>query len=264
MPRLVVISYNIRLDTPRDGPLAWPHRKKGVIDLLRRRRPDICGIQEALPHQLHDLVDGLRCKWVGLAREDGWRRGEFNPILYRRERFELLQTQTFWLSRRPHLPGSRSWDAALPRIVTWARLREESGGELVVFNTHFEYEGESARNQSARRLPRQVSEIAGDTPSVVIGDFNALEASQAYRLLTRRAPEGGVQLFDARYRGESAGEGPSASTNDWHTLDPKESRIDYAFLTQEFEIHRHQLLEDRLPSGCFPSDHLPLEVELSW
>lgn len=261
---LILLSYNLRLDTTRDGPHAWPCRKNAVIKLLRKLQPDICGLQEALPHQLREVVRGLGCSWVGLARDDGWKSGEYNPILYQPQRLELVQTNTYWLSETPHIPGSLGWDAQLPRIVTWARLRERaSGRELVVFNTHLEWEGEGARVESARRLPAQVAEIRRDAPAVLLGDFNTTEDAPPYRLITR--PEDpALGLLDARYLSRTPHQGPTASTNDWQVLDAPETRIDYVFVTRKLDVLSHRLVDERTLPGNFPSDHLPLEVRLEF
>ncbi len=262
---LSVVSYNLRLDTPKDGEHGWSARREFVIGQLRRLAPDLCGIQEVLPHQLNDVAGALAgYAWVGLAREDGWRRGEFTPIFYRTERFELLQTQTFWLSETPDQPGSLSWDALLPRVVTWARLADRSSGRRFChFNTHLEYDGQTARRQSAGILRRETARIAGVDPLILSGDFNTQEGSDTYLRLTVPRPGAPPPLADARYSSETPHEGPTASTNDWRRLAGHGSRIDYLFTCDAFRVRRHRLIDERMPSGLYPSDHLPLEVRLA-
>ena len=90
---------------------------------MARHRPDLLGGQELLRHQLADLAARLPdYAWLGAGRDDGADGGEFNPIFYRRERLEPLDSGTFWLSPEPARPGSRGWGAACPRVVTWARF----------------------------------------------------------------------------------------------------------------------------------------------
>ena len=127
---LRVMSFNIRYDEPRDGENAWVNRKRRVADVIRFHKADLVGVQEALIGQLEDLeklIPGFgRC---GVGRTDGKLGGEFSAILYRNARFRLLECRTFWLSDSPETPGSRGWDAALPRIVTWARFRDRDSPE---------------------------------------------------------------------------------------------------------------------------------------
>jgi len=117
---LTVMSYNIRYDNPADGINAWPHRTDAVAEMSGPRYgTDIAGLQEALRHQIDQLQDRLPdYRWVGVGRDDGLDRGEFSPIFYHTDRLQLLATNTFWLSETPDIPRSRSWDAAITRIVT--------------------------------------------------------------------------------------------------------------------------------------------------
>ena len=120
--------------------------------------------------------------WCGVGRDDGKEAGEYSAILYRKSRFRLLKTETFWLSPEPDKPGSKGWDAAYPRIVTWARFRDlVSGRTFFHFNTHFDHRGERARVESASLILRKVGEIARDQPFLLTGDFNVRDT----RKLTR-------------------------------------------------------------------------------
>lgn len=252
---MTVMSYNIRLDTAADGINAWPYRKDAVAEMIGPKyQGDIIGLQEVLRRQLDDIQERLPdYAWVGVGRDDGRDRGEFSPILYREERFRLLATNTFWLSETPELPGSRSWDAAITRIVTWARFEDVSTGrQFTVFNTHFDHRGEQARIESSRLLIDRFAEIAGDAPFILTGDLNVSESEQAYRILA----DSGL-LADARYASESGHQGPTASFNDWVTLRADESRIDYVFVSSGIRVLTHHILDDRY-DGRFPSDHLPV------
>jgi len=256
---LTVMSYNIRYDNPADGINAWPYRTDAVAEMSGPKYgTDIAGLQEALRHQIDQLQDRLPdYKWVGVGRDDGLDRGEFSPIFFRSERLQLLATNTFWLSETPDIPRSRSWDAAITRIVTWARfLDRHDEREIYVFNTHFDHRGEQARIESSRMLAQAITRIAGDNPVVLLGDLNVPESSEAYAVLAS-AP----MLHDARYRSETGHSGPTASFNDWETLRPDESRIDYVFTTDHFSVLSHKILDDRY-DGRFPSDHLPVLAEI--
>ena len=86
----------------------------------------------------------------------------------------LLWDATFWLSPTPGVAGSQGWDAALPRIATWARLRDrQSGRSFVIVNTHFDHMGETARRESARLVVARAQGLADGAPLAVTGDLNA-------------------------------------------------------------------------------------------
>jgi len=254
-----IMSYNIRFDNPEDGINSWPNRSHHVVHLIEEvYRPDLIGIQESLHHQLLELDDALEdYSWVGAGRSDGHMAGEFSPIFYNREKFELLQTNTFWLSETPDIPGSLSWDAAITRIVTWARFRvRASDREFTLFNTHFDHLGTESRKESAELLLEYAKRISDNGPAIITGDLNVTEQSEVYKIL-----QNDPAVKDARYASQIDHEGPTASFNNWLELRGTESRIDYIFVKSDIEVLRHQIADDRY-DGRFPSDHLPVVADI--
>lgn len=167
-PQIRTISYNIRYNNPDDGVNAWPNRKDHVADMISKYRSDVAGPQEVLRDQLDDLQERLpEFAWVGKGRDDGKNAGEFAPVFYRTDRFELLEDSVFWLSEEPDVSGSKSWDTALTRIVTWALFREKKTNQkFYVFNTHFDHRGELAQHMSARILVKRISKIDENIPVI--------------------------------------------------------------------------------------------------
>ncbi|MDR1501975.1 MAG: endonuclease, partial [Prevotella sp.] len=54
---LNVATYNLRMDTPRDGKNSWVHRKGMVKGLIRFHDFDIFGTQEGFIHQINDILE---------------------------------------------------------------------------------------------------------------------------------------------------------------------------------------------------------------
>jgi len=122
-----VMSFNIRYNSPSDGKNAWPNRKQMVAQTIRFHKVDIIGVQEALYNQILDLQSLLpEYDWRGVGRDDGQKKGEFTPIFYKKDCFHVIQTGNFWLSEDPDRPGSRDWDAACPRLVTWIEFKDKT------------------------------------------------------------------------------------------------------------------------------------------
>lgn len=257
---LRVMTFNIRYDEPRDGVNAWPKRRTRVADVIRFHKADIVGVQEALIGQLRDLETLLPAfSWIGVGRSDGKESGEFSAILYQRSRIQLIETKTFWLSETPDVPGSVGWDAALPRIVTWAKLRDRASKKIFYhFNTHFDHRGEIARRESASIILRKIEEIAGSSPLVLTGDLNIREDTEAYRTLKNGTPK--VKLSDARYSSLSGHFGGDSTFNDFKELTPG-MRIDYIFVREEIKVREHGILSDQW-NGLWASDHLPVLAEI--
>ncbi|RYZ56708.1 MAG: endonuclease/exonuclease/phosphatase, partial [Chitinophagaceae bacterium] len=115
---LQVMTFNIRLNTERDSLNAWPHRKDNVAAQILFHDVHLLGVQEALHNQMVDLKERLpQYKSVGVGRDDGKEKGEYSAIFYDTTRLQVLQSNTFWLSLTPEVAGSKSWDAAITRIV---------------------------------------------------------------------------------------------------------------------------------------------------
>lgn len=263
LPPLVpvtVMTYNIRFNNPDDGPNAWPKRREAVIGLISKYDPDLFGLQEALIDQIHDIHDGLgHYSWFGVGRDDGVARGEFSPVFYRDERFDLLDGATFWLSETPDVPGSMGWDAACPRVVTWVKLQDRSSGEILFFfNTHFDHMGDTARMESARFLMEKIREIAGDYSVVVTGDFNLKESEGPYFILTDESKD--FHLTDTRHQVNPA-EGPDYTYMGFDFVGEPGEIIDYIFVRNFKEVFSHRIITDNT-NGIYPSDHLPVMVKI--
>lgn len=258
---LKLMTYNIRYDNPGDGVNSWTQRKEFVSSLIQFHGADIVCIQEGLIQQVEYLRHALPgFEYCGRGRDDGKEAGEFSAIFFRNEVVDLLGDSTFWLSPTPAVP-SKGWDAALPRIATWASFRLKSSGRpFFVFNTHFDHIGETARRESARLLVEQIQRIAGKEPSIVAGDFNSTEQDSAYRILVG-AIAGGPLLRDSFRisRLPHYGVAPTFFGFDARTSDPGQ-RIDFVFVTEGVTVLRHGTLTD-FREGRFPSDHLPVLME---
>ena len=257
---LRVMSFNIRYDEPRDGVNAWPNRKTKVADVIRFHKADIVGVQEALLSQLGDLEKLLPdFAWCGVGRTDGKEAGEYSAILYNKSRFQLLETNTFWLSETPDRPGSMGWDAAYPRVVTWAKFKDRvSKKTFIHFNTHFDHRGEKAQKESAALILKKVGEIAGRFPFVLAGDLNVTEDSEAYKTL--KNGNSTTRLADAKYASTHGHFGGDSTFNEFKELQPGR-KIDYIFVREGMLVTEHGVLSDRW-NGLWASDHIPVIAEI--
>lgn len=261
-----VMSFNIRFDNPDDGENAWPHRRDWVGELIREHQVDVLGLQEALKSQIDDLQQRLpKYAWYGVGRDDGQEAGEFAPIFYRTDRFELVDKGHFWLCEKPDEPGRKDWEAACTRITTWVALREKAaankpGREQYFFNTHFDHESVEAREKSAELIRTRIAAIE-DGPVVLTGDFNCRSSSHPITLLTAKTDgEDQATLRDAYELGKDLHQGPRGTWNGFRAVSP-EHRIDFVFVSPQWQVTGHQILDQRR-DGRFPSDHLPVLAEL--
>ncbi len=261
--RAKVLTFNIRYGTASDGPNHWTHRKDMVIDLIQRGGYDFVGLQEALRFQIDAIREALPYfQEIGVGREDGKQAGEYSAILYDGHRWKALESGTFWLSDTPTVPGSRSWGNLIPRIVTWGRFSEgQTGRELYVFNTHFDHQSQSSREQSAAMLARRVAERRPAAPVVVTGDFNAAETNPAIRLLKGESSGAPIRLVDT-FR-QLYPDAENVGTFHGFRGGTSGSKIDYVFVEPGAHVTHAEILHDSRDVR-YPSDHYPVMAEIEW
>ena len=280
--KLNVASYNIRQANSGDAKAGngWERRAPIVCQLIRFHDFDIFGSQEVYNSQLNDMLERLpEYSYIGVGRDDGETKGEYSPIFYKKERFQLLKSGHFWLSENTDYPN-KGWDAVLPRICTWGQFKDkESGLRFWFFNLHMDHVGVEARRQSALLVLDKIKEMCGKDPVILTGDFNVDQRHQSYAVLK----DSGI-LEDSYLKAEI-----NYSTNGtFNDYDPNlftDSRIDHIFVSPMFKVERYGVLTDSywtkkdsgktVNSANFPkevsladyelrvpSDHYPVKVEL--
>jgi endonuclease/exonuclease/phosphatase family metal-dependent hydrolase len=257
--KLTVMTYNIRYDNPEDSTNSWQNRRVFVGSQIKFYHPDIVGLQEVLNMQL-SFLDSVNSGYghVGVGRDDGLAMGEYNPILYDANKFIVNQSGTFWLSQTPDTV-SVGWDAALPRICTYALLHHRSYDlDIWVFNTHFDHLGEEARIYSADLITQSIDSLNRNhnLPVILMGDFNTTDYNEGY------TPFSNAQLNDTRLMSlQQPTFGPEGTFNNFEILKPATQRIDYIFVNQKINVIKYGVLSDSR-AGKYPSDHFPVLVEL--
>lgn len=263
--KLKIMSFNIRYGTADDGPNVWPVRKNLVFDIFKNHQPDIVGLQESLRFQLDEIQENLPGQYteIGVGRDDGKQTGEYSPILYRTDRFDMIDSGTFWFSDTPEIPGSKSWGNNIPRICTWAILEIKPDStmqtqQIYVYNVHLDHQSQASRERSTQFLAQKVAAIKADNPIIIVtGDFNAGEDNPAITSLIAS-----MGLLDAyriiHFAAENTGTFNSFSGN---TNGPK---IDYIFLSDlnnKLKVLDAQILHDN-NNNRYPSDHFPVTADI--
>jgi len=283
--KLVVASYNIRYANSSDSinGNGWNSRCPVITDLLNFNNFDIFGLQEVLDIQLKDLKDNLSTyAYVGVGRDDGKTAGEYAPIFYKKDKFEMIDSGTFWLSENTDYPN-KGWDAVLPRICSWGKFREKSKGQIIwFFNLHMDHIGVKARKESAKLVLKQINKKCNDGDIVILtGDFNVDQTNESYAVLHDSGLlKDSYELAKIRYA-------TNGTFNAFNTNLKTNSRIDHIFIAGPVTVDRYAILTDsyrgkiekstkindpNFPKEVFleqyiarlPSDHFPVRVELSY
>lgn len=254
---LVIMTFNIRMNTPADGQNAWPLRKDKAASQILFHHVGILGVQEALHEQMVDLGQLLPgYKYAGVGRDDGQTKGEYSAIFYDESRLEAMKSNTFWLSETPDVPGSKGWDAAITRIVTWVYFKDKkTGKKFYAFNTHFDHIGKIARAKSAELLLTKINEIAGKETVLLTGDFNATPEDDPIRIVSDSTNP--LHLFNSIFYSEQPHYGPTGTFNGWQPAERDDNPIDYIFFKGKLKVKQHATLSQTW-KGRFSSDHFPV------
>lgn len=253
-------SFNIRYDNKDDKKkgLGWDSRRDTLANYILACDMDIVGMQEVLHNQLKDLQARLpEYGFVGVGRDDGKTKGEYAPIFYKKEKFEVLDSGTFWLSQYPDSVGFIGWDGACCRIATWAKMKDKQTGRIFMsINTHFDHVGVEARRKGALLIIDKIRQIVGDAPAVLTGDFNVDCHSEAYRTITTND----FVLRDAHVIAEKSS-GPHYTYHNWgRQTGLNNLKIDFVFVTKDVKVLRSQIPYIHTENVAHPymSDHQPV------
>ena len=261
MSRLTVATFNVRYGTAADGPDHWEHRWPVFGDVVAALGADVLCLQEALTFQLahaHHVLPGFRS--VGVCRTNGQvgtGGGEMVPVLWRADRLELVDAGHFWLSPEPHLPGRIGWDAAHPRMATWAALRFAARPAALfhVINTHLDYRGPVSREEGARLIARRVAALGPHVPVLVTGNFNGAEDGPPYAVFRAAG-------FADAYRVAHPDRDPAVEgTFHQFTGSRLGERVDWVLASPHWHV-RGCRIDHSTRDGRFPSDHFPVVADL--
>ncbi len=255
---LKLITYNIRLDIAEDGVNDWSHRKVFFTSQIQFYEPDIFGVQEAKPNQVIDISTLLKqYDKVGMARE-GEGKGESCNIFFKKERFKVKESNTFWLSETPN-EISKGWDAACNRICTYALFKDKKTKiNFWVFNTHLDHVGEEARTKGIELILSKIELINSQKyPVFFMGDFNSVPDNDRIIQLKK-------VMNDCREISKEKPFGPSGTFNDFKHDQAVTKLIDYIFTSKNntIAVLKYAVLSDSKDLK-YPSDHLPVCVEIN-
>lgn len=250
---MTVMSFNVLCSGKNE--LAWQKRIPLVVRTIRKADPDTFGVQEAHIGWMRALKAAFPdYDYVGVGRDNGKKRGEFAAVFFKKTKYQVMDSGSFWLNETPDIP-KKGWDAACIRICSYAELKEKKTGRTFVhMNTHLDHVGSIAMQNGAELIAERAAAFGSDVPVILTGDMNA-EPDAAPCQTFRNAG-----FTDAR---DAAAICDKAYT--YHDYQPDNpivhSVIDYVFVKGDISVRKHKVIRKKI-DGCFPSDHFPVVAEL--
>ena len=184
-------------------------------------------------------------------------------ILFKKDRFELVEEERFWLSETPDEP-SYGWDAQYPRIYISTVLRDKKNNKTFrVGTTHIEANENVAKGQQRKMVVDYTRD--SKEPAILCGDFNFDATHSLYLYCINTLND--CRTLDpnatttASYNGYNFD--GKALDNDGNVKDGYGYPIDQIFVKRNtFTVHSYDVLNYQI-DGMFSSDHYPVLVELS-
>ena len=240
-----IMSFNVR-----DGEF---DREEIVPQVIADYMPDSVGLQECegtwyltLKTYLPDYTI------VGVGRLTGLPLiGESTAIMFRNDKYKLVDSGTFWLSETPFIV-SKGWDANYPRTCTWVVLENlETGEQYAHVNTHLDNGGSLAREKGLEMVLEKAASF--DMPVVITGDFNLGKNSELYNFMTSGEFSDVAEIaVSADAGGTAHGYGGGIGTNPIDFIlsnDKVDSVLTYRIMREKYN--------DR-----YPSDHYPIYSDM--
>ena len=240
-----IMSYNVRA-----GEF---DREEIVPQVVADYMPDSIGFQECegtwyltLKTYLPDYTIVGVGRWTGVPLI-----GESTAIMYRNDKYKLIDSGTFWLSETPFIV-SKGWDANYPRTCTWVVLENiETGEQYAHFNTHLDNGGAVAREKGLEIILEKAS--AYDMPVVITGDFNLSKGSDLYNVMVSGEFSDVATVAEVADSGGTAhGYGGGIGTNP----------IDFILVNEQVEsVLTYKIMREKY-NDRYPSDHYPIYSDI--
>lgn len=247
-----IVSFNIRC-CDDDGGNSIEERSKRLFQVLNSISPDVIGFQEYRP-QWEDYIKNyfskdydMFCKYRSETSNDV----EASPILWKRDKYDLVKSGYFWLSDTPEIE-SKGWDEKYDcyRMCAYVILKDKNSGTIFnLMNTHFGF-GDNGQVSSANLIYEKSKSISG-YPTLLVGDFNMTMESAGYKAMTKVFTDVNEVTIKSRI-------------GTYHGYNPEKisQLIDYCFIDDKIIPKTMRIIDDTV-DGKYPSDHFGLEIELS-
>ena len=256
MAKLKVMTFNIRVEADIDGINNLVNRREKILNTIATEAPDLIGFQEVRDGTRAWLRDSLTdYMLIGCGRLGDY-RGESAPLAFRKDRFEMVGMETFWLSSTPDIPESiyaGSDQSTCPRIVTAVVLKPIESNSLILFvNTHTDHKGSLSRTLASAQLLEYMSQKG--LPCVLTGDFNASPNSTEIKMLTSCDA---FPLTDSTKNISLTYHAFGKVFTDPEFMN-KDVKIDYVFTNLPTNPNDSYAVDDPHENGIYISDHTPV------
>lgn len=243
---ITVMSQNVRNLNDPDGN-SITRRAGRLAKLIELYQPDIIGTQEVIK-PWYDFFEAKYAGTYGIvgayADGIGTTAGSMSGILYKLDRFELLESGCFWLSDTPQ-EISKLEQSKKPRTCSWALLKDKKSGKtFLMSNTHLDTASNEVRLAQYKVIAEQLADKFAQYPAVLTGDFNATPDSTTYAEVTKTFSD---SHLSAKHKATDI------EFTVHHYGKDDDQRIDYCFYNNGFVAEDYRILTEQFDG--YVSDH---------
>lgn len=234
-----------------------------MAQLSQNGYPDLLTLQDVSPawtEQFDKTCEGYPAMSayyhvIGIGR-NGDDESAKNLILYRKDKFTLIDSGTFWLSDTWSIP-SFSAEGSERANATYALLEVSGSGErFAVINTALDASGEFTAAKGIAKILRYADTLT--CPVILAGDFQSGRLDEPFLLTTAYRFQDSMAIAEKGdgYRG--------ATTNGAFGEDTKfYYQTDFIFTSYgDFAVYHHTV-DRRQQNGGYVSNHHALLIELA-
>ena len=249
-----IMSFNVRCRDDKDGSVK--NRSKIVSAIIEQYAPDSVGVQEATGEWMKILGENLGEKYAYVGEHrDKKASSEYSAVFYLKDKFNLLDSGTIWLSDTPEEKYTKYEQSACTRIATWATLENKETGEVYTqINTHLDHISDTARNMQTDVLKNKIAEIEKSGHYVFCtGDFNAEPTSEVYAKMIELAN-------DTKAVAENSDDG--ITFHDYGKIpEGAAGPIDFIFAPKDAKVETYKIIRNTA-KDMYPSDHYPIIADI--
>lgn len=221
-------------------------RITAIKSMLEEYAPDIIGVQELTDSMFPYLKDILNKYAIFGESRHSLLSDEYSSILFNKDKYELIEGKTLWLSDTVTKKGSKYLLSQFPRIVTYVYLKDKlTNKTFTVFNTHLDANFPFIRTKQAIILSKIIHKYQQGDFTLLCGDFNCTRLSPALRLLSKRLKDLSYDEMGSTLRGNVG------------SLLYKHLPIDHIFISDNLSIDEVNKITSSY-NTIYPTDHYPV------
>ena len=220
--------------------------------------PDVLGVQELnsiWQGKFEELLPQYAYYGVKRGGDEKEQTSEMSGIFYLKEKYELIESNTFWISLTPE-KESKFENAACHRICSYVVLKNKNTGAMFAhLNTHLDHVSTEAQDLGGKLIAEKTEEIKnnyGEIAIVITGDFNQYPDGLAIKALEEK---GFVKTCDTVENGKTIG-----TFHGWGK-DYYDAPIDFIFTDKSRKISNYTVHNHKMDNS-FVSDHFMITAEI--